>query len=99
MSASDLSTAPRIIIPPWWMRDARHAIGQLHNKHFGLGRGDWNTSHEEAFDVRSVATTIAFIESDQWLGPQNRNSEYRFVRCVRVGKTTLVDKATIVTVS
>jgi hypothetical protein len=50
------------VISPGWLQRARLAIEEMRNAHPGLDRVGWNTPHSEPFNLRSVATAIAFIE-------------------------------------
>jgi hypothetical protein len=58
------------IIPPWWLHRAQHAIEDVGRAHARLDRVGWNRHiprppEAEPFNLRSVATAIAYIESDQ----------------------------------
>jgi hypothetical protein len=66
---SEREAAPRII-PPWWLHSARLAIEEVRTSHPRLDRVGWDRRlprrlQAEPFNHRSVATAIAFIESEE----------------------------------
>jgi hypothetical protein len=78
---SDFEAGPRVI-PPRWLQHALFSIEDASNAHPGLDRVGWNTPRREAFNLRSVATAIAFIDC----GPVTRlrmprESSYTLKHC------------------
>jgi hypothetical protein len=66
---SEREAGPRII-PPWWLHRARLAIEEVGQSHPRLDRVGWNPrlpprQQAEPFNLRSVATGIGYIGSDE----------------------------------